>query len=135
MDPIDSIKQGTTPDLSPNVVGEGAPTAPSGLLGNITNQFTERFKLLLQPDPRIPEQFVGKKVAVVVNDKLGPESEEAQLGESVALCWDVLTSGSLTDVPPAVHLGWSGFKFLKLRRDKNTPPPKDSRQAAHQPTR
>jgi len=84
--------------------------------GGIKNTVLERIMRLFAPDPRIPANYTGHGIAVWINDKLGAESEEARLGESVNLCLDVLTDGDIGNLPPAVHLGASGFKFWHFKR-------------------
>lgn len=115
MDPIDSIKEGAGGASEEALEGMGqAPQPAPGFFAGIG----ERVALLFRPDPRVPEMYVGKPIAGLINGKLGDEAEEAKLGESVNLCLDVLGAPGVGDLPPAAHLGWSGFKFVWLRRKK-----------------
>lgn len=124
MDPVESIKQ----DAAPAVGADGQPVP-----GPSANPVFERLKRLFMPDPRVPEHYVGKFIATKINDRLGPESEEAKLGESINLCIDVLTDGSVGDLPPIAHLGWSSIKFVGMKkRGKSQGDPK---MAANQPAR
>lgn len=112
MDPIESIKEGAGGASEEALEGQAQPVEGSpGLFSGLG----ERLGALLRPDPRTPDLYVGKPIAGLINDRLGAESEEAQLGESVNLCIDVV-GGLGGDLPPAAWLGWSVFKFGWLKR-------------------
>jgi hypothetical protein len=125
LDPIESIKQGGQPGAATELgatEASAAAAAEAQPQGNpILKALGERLVRLVQPNPLIPEMFRGKWIASTINGKLGVESEEALLGESINLCLDVLTEGSVGDLPPAAHLGWSLIKWRKFKKDGIAP--------------
>lgn len=118
MDPVESIKQGGPTGAATELGAAEAAAAEAQPQGHpVLNAITERLARLIQPNPLVPEMFRGKWIAAKINGKLGIEAEEALLGESINLCLDVLTEGSVGDLPPAAHLGWSTLKFWRFRKD------------------
>lgn len=109
------------PDAS---IAAEAQQAAAAVPAPVKKTIFDRFVRLFTPDPRTPEEFRGCWIARKINDRLGAASEEALLGESVTLCVDVLKGGQGGSLPPIAHLGWSGFKYVDLRRSSQ------NRQAA-----
>lgn len=105
----------TDPLASIDAAAAAPPAVPGAVEGGT---LSARLKALIMPSSKLPADYASSPVAGAVNTILGPASQEAQFGESVALCADVLfPGGDGFGVPPIGWLGWSGFKMLRAKRN------------------